>query len=357
MMPRQIRDSSEQVLELNDLQVYFDIGRSFTDVVKRRPGQIVKAVDGVDFKLGKGQTLGVVGESGSGKTTLARAIVGLAIRTGGEIDLLGFNLPPELNKRPIESRKLLQYVFQNPEEALNPYMTIGETLRRPFITLLNKSREEADIEVGKLLQAVRLPSEFTARLPSQLSGGEKQRVAIARAFATQPDLLITDEPVSALDVSVQASILNLLRDLQSKNNNTLIFISHDLAVVAYVADLIAVMYVGHIMEFTTAQSLFQPPHHPYTEALLSAIPSLDPLAKQDRIRLQGDVPSQIDLPSGCPFHPRCPRYLGDVCKTKTPSWQVTEAGDRVFCHIPLQELKIAQEQAAGGEDTEGPDRG
>ena len=345
----QIHDSNGQVLELDDLQVYFELGRSFTNVVKRQPGQIVKAVDGVDIRLDKGQTLGIVGESGSGKTTLARAIVGLAIRTGGEINLLGFNLPPELNKRPVETRKLLQYVFQNPEEALNPYMTIGETLRRPFISLLNKSREEADAEVGNLLQAVRLPAEYSRRLPSQLSGGEKQRVAIARAFATQPDLLIADEPVSALDVSVQASILNLLRDLQSDNNNTLIFISHDLAVVGYVADLIAVMYVGQIMELVTAESLFQPPYHPYTEALLSAIPSLDPLAQQDRIRLQGDVPSQVDLPSGCPFHPRCPRYLGDICRTETPPWQETETGGRVFCHIPLEDLLTVQHPAASGE--------
>lgn len=339
--------SQAPILEVDELQVYFEVGRTLTNVLKRQPGQIVKAVDGVDLAVGKGETLGIVGESGSGKTTLARAIVGLALRTGGSIDLLGFNLPPKLSKRPVETRRLLQYVFQNPEEALNPYMTIGQTLQRPFITLLHQSREEADAGVSKLLQAVRLPAEYVDRLPSQLSGGEKQRVAIARAFATQPDLLIADEPVSALDVSVQASILNLLRDLQSENGNTLIFISHDLAVVAYVADLVAVMYVGHIMEIATAESLFQPPYHPYTEALLSAIPSLDPLVEEDHIRLQGDVPSQMSLPSGCPFHPRCPRYLGDICKTETPPWQVTEAGGRVFCHIPLQELQTAQIQVDG----------
>jgi len=347
--PARVSPSDEQVLTLNDLQVHFDMGRSLAAAVRRQPGQIVKAVDGVNIVLNRGQTLGVVGESGSGKTTLARAIVGLAIRTGGDIDLLGVNLSPELNKRPLETRKLLQYVFQNPEEALNPYMTIGETLRRPFVTLLNQSREEADSAAEKLLQAVRLPADYKQRLPAQLSGGEKQRVSIARAFATKPDLLITDEPVSALDVSVQASILNLLRDIQSNNDNTLIFISHDLAVVAYVADLIAVMYVGHIMELSVAETLFQPPYHPYTEALLSAIPSLDPLAKQDRIHLQGDVPSQINLPSGCPFHRRCPRNLGDICKSKTPPWQETESGDRIFCHIPLQDLKSAQLNAVSRE--------
>ncbi len=336
------RESQDQVLVVDDLHVHFAMGRSLSDVIRRQPGQIVKAVDGVDLALKKGKTLGVVGESGSGKTTLARAIVGLAYRTDGEIDLMGFSLPAKLNDRKMETRKLLQFVFQNPVEALNPYMTIGQTLRRPFITLLNYSGEEADNEVLELLEAVNLPADYVSRLPSQLSGGEKQRVAIARAFATKPDLLIADEPVSALDVSVQASILNLLRDLQSEHHNTLIFISHDLSVVAYVSDLVAVMYVGHIMELSTAETLFQPPYHPYTEALLSAIPSLDPSAEEERIRLQGDVPSQVDVPSGCPFHPRCQRFLGDICRTETPPWRETEAGGRIFCHIAADALTVLQ---------------
>jgi peptide/nickel transport system ATP-binding protein len=330
------------VLALDELKVYLNVNRSLTDSIRRRPGQTVKAVDGVSLKLESGQTLGVVGESGSGKTTLARAVVGLVARTGGEIDLLGMNLPPTLQKRQRETRRMLQYVFQNPEEALNPYMTVGETLRRPFITLLGHSRETADEEVVKLLDMVRLPADYVNRLPGQLSGGEKQRVAIARAFATAPDLLIADEPVSALDVSVQASILNLLRDLQIEHHNTLIFISHDLAVVGYLADLIAVMYVGHIMELARAESLFKPPFHPYTEALLSSIPVLDPTVEHVQIRLEGDVPSQINLPGGCPFHPRCPRYIGDTCMTQTPPWQQTKDGNRIYCHIPLVELKQTQ---------------
>ena len=335
-------DEPSTLLTLDDLRVYFDVSRSLTDSIRRRPGQLVKAVDGVSLTLKSGQTLGLVGESGSGKTTLARSVVGLAVRTGGEIDLLEMNLPPDLRKRPRKMRRLLQYVFQNPEEALNPYMTVGETLRRPFIRLLGKSREEADTEVVKLLEKVRLPEEYLNRLPGQLSGGEKQRVAIARAFATIPDLLITDEPVSALDVSVQASILNLLRDLQVEHNNTLVFISHDLAVVGYLADLIAVMYVGHFMELAVTESLFRSPFHPYTEALLSSIPVLDPTAEHERIRLEGDVPSQIDLPGGCPFHPRCPRYIGDICRMETPPWQQTDEGSQIFCHIPVAELESAQ---------------
>jgi len=333
---------STPVLNLDHLQVYFNGPRSITDLLKRRPGEIVKAVDGVSFKLHKGQILGIVGESGSGKTTLARSIVGLAKRTSGEIELLGLNLSPDLDDRSIETRRLLQYVFQNPEEALNPYMTIGQTLSRPIITLMNKSQKEADVEVVNLLQAVRLPADYVSRLPEQLSGGEKQRVAIARAFASSPDLLLTDEPVSALDVSVQASILNLLRDLQTEQANTLVFISHDLAVVGYIANLIAVMYLGQIMEFAESEALFRPPYHPYTEALLSAIPPLDPEIEQNRIRLEGDVPSQTDLPEGCPFHPRCPRILGDICKAETPPWRETNDGVRIYCHIPISQLEASQ---------------
>ncbi len=337
---------AEPVLTLQDLHVHFKMNRSFAEVLRRQPHAQVKAVDGVDLSLERGQTLGIVGESGSGKTTLARAVIGLARRTDGEVDLLGINLPPGLKQRPLHMRRMLQYIFQNPEEALNPYLTVGESLRRPFITLAGKSRAEAEAEVPKLLAAVSLPADYAHRYPPQLSGGEKQRIAIARAFATNPELLLADEAVSALDVSVQASILNLLRDLQAEYQNSLIFISHDLAVVGYLADQIAVMYVGSLMEIAAADDLFTPPFHPYTEALLSAIPLLDPEAEQVNIRLDGDVPSQMNVPGGCPFHPRCPRYLGDICRTETPPWQTTAAGNRIFCHIPLAELEREQTQGA-----------
>ena len=185
---------------------------------------------------------------------------------------------------------------------------------------------------------MRLPPSYVSRYPGQLSGGEKQRVAIARAFATTPDLLITDEPVSALDVSVQASILNLLRDLQIQSRTSLLFISHDLAVVAYLADEIAVMYLGFILEMSAASRLFASPMHPYTEALIAAIPSLNTRGKKCAMPLEGDVPSQVNLPSGCPFHTRCPRLLGDICRDKMPPWQTTQDGDRLRCHIPLEEL-------------------
>jgi peptide/nickel transport system ATP-binding protein len=179
-------------------------------------------------------------------------------------------------------------------------------------------------------------------MPHQLSGGEKQRVAIARAFASNPDLLLADEPVSSLDVSVQASILNLLNELQSQNGNTLFFISHDLAVVGYLADEIAVMYLGHLMEVTRTDALFEPPYHPYTEALLSAIPLPDPQIRQERIRLEGEIPSPAEEVTGCPFHTRCPRFLGRVCVEETPPWRKDEKGGRYFCHIPIEELRRVQ---------------
>ncbi len=335
--------SGETLLNVADVQVYFPVNRSLLDSLARRPKEQVKAVDGVSLTINRGETLGLVGESGSGKTTISRAIIGLAPRTGGEIELLDKPLPPSVRQRDKNILRHLQYVFQNPEEALNPYMTVGETLRRPFMTLLGMSKKEADTAVIQLLADVRLPADYAQRRPGQLSGGEKQRVAIARAFATNPDLLIADEAVSALDVSVQASILNLLNDLQVEHDNALLFISHDLSVIGYLADKIAVMYVGKLMELADAETLFQPPWHPYTEALLSAIPRINPTEQQEPIRLTGDVPSQINLPGGCPFHPRCPRYLGDICATETPPWQELPGGKRIFCHIPAKELEAAQE--------------
>ena len=333
---------ADTLLQLDDVKVHFDVHRSLGEVLTGQPRAKIKAVDGVDLDLKRGLTIGLVGESGSGKTTLARAIIGLVERTGGDIELLGVSLPADLSDRDLDTLRHMQYVFQNPDEALNPYLSIGESLRRPLITLLQKSRADADAEVLRLLRAVRLPTDYTDRLPGQLSGGEKQRIAIARAFATNPALLIADEAVSALDVSVQASILNLLKDLQTEFGNTLLFISHDLAAVGYLADKIAVVYVGQLMEFAGADDLFQPPYHPYTESLLSAIPLPDPEAEQPAIRLEGDPPSQMNIPSGCPFHPRCPRVLGDICAAETPPWRTTATEKRYFCHIPAEELEKVQ---------------
>ncbi len=331
------------VLSMQDIKVYFEIRRNLAQVLSGQPARQVRAVDGVNLEIPAGRTMGLVGESGSGKTTLARAVVGLVERTGGNIELLGLPLPPTLSRRSQEILKHLQMVFQNPEEALNPYLSVGASLRRPLMTLMGKSRQEADAEVQKLLASVRLPGDYSRRMPGQLSGGEKQRIAIARAFASSPDLLLADEPVSSLDVSVQASILNLLNKLQMEESSTLLFISHDLAVVGYLADVIAVIYLGQIMEITRAENLFEPPYHPYTEALLSAIPVPDPAARQENIRLEGDIPSPADGLSGCPFHTRCPRFLGDICVEVTPPWRVDErTGKGYACHIPQEELFAVQ---------------
>jgi peptide/nickel transport system ATP-binding protein len=336
--------TDEIVLDIKDLKVHFEVGRRLIEVLRRRPGQVVKAVEDVDLSLDRARTLGVVGESGSGKTTLARAVVGLADRTEGEIKLLDIQLPADLSSRSDETLRRLQYVFQNPDEALNPHMTIGQTLRRPFISLLGMTAEEADAGVVKMLEAVSLPATFVERFPNQLSGGEKQRVAIARAFAVNPELLIADEAVSALDVSVQASVLNLLRELQEDNRNSLVFISHDLAVVGYLADHIAVMYLGRIMEIADAGRLFEAPMHPYTEALLASVPQIEVEGGgfSSSAPLEGEVPSQVTMPPGCPFHPRCPRSLGEICHTKLPPWQEDDFGDRIFCHIPLADLRAEQ---------------
>jgi peptide/nickel transport system ATP-binding protein len=337
--------NQEVVLDLENLKVHFPVSRSIDEVLRRQPAREVRAVDGVNLDIQRGHTLGLVGESGSGKTTIARAIAGLVEKTGGTIELLHIDLPTKLSQRDLDTLRHLQMMFQNPEEALNPYLSIGESLRRPFKVLLSQSDEQAKKNVAQLLEAVRLPPSYTNRLPEQLSGGEKQRIAIARAFASNPDLLICDEPVSSLDVSVQASILNLLNDLQIEFGSSLLFISHNLAVIGYLADKIAVIYLGQLMEVADSVDLFEPPYHPYTEALLSAIPLAEPDAEQKQIRLSGEIPSPMDVPSGCPFHTRCPRFLGDICVEQIPPWRVDEAsGKRYFCHIPADELRANQER-------------
>lgn len=338
--PKAIR--KKLVLSVHRSKTHFPLRRTLTDVFTQTPAKTVKAVDGVSLSISAGATLGLVGESGSGKTTLARSIMGLVESTAGEMELLGLPLPKKLSKRDLNALKKLQMVFQNPEEALNPYRTIGESLRRPLLKLAKQSSKEADETVVRLLESVRLNADYVKRLPAQLSGGEKQRVAIARAFAAGPDLVIYDEPTSALDVSVQARILNLLNDLQQEHQRAYLFISHDLAVTGYLADEIAVIYLGQLMEVGKTAEFFAPPYHPYTEALLSAVPLPDPLAKQRRIRLEGEIPSPTNVPDGCPFHTRCPRYLGSICAQKTPPWQEHESGHRIFCHIPLAELRQLQ---------------
>ena len=334
---------AEPVLKVEDLKVSYPLPQSLFQSLAGKPERSLQAVRQVSFETGSGETLGIVGESGSGKSSLARAVIGLAKRYAGSVELLGLQLPARLRARSREMLSHLQMVFQNPDEALNPAMTVGESLTRPLIRLRGLSAAQAREQVPALLAAVRLPKDYARRYPGQLSGGEKQRVGIARAFASQPELLLADEPVSALDVSVQANILNLLAELQVERQTALVLISHDIAVVGYLADQIAVMYLGEFMQIGPADSIFNPPYHPYTEALLSAVPPPDPFVAQKRIRLEGELPSAVDLPTGCPFHTRCPRFLGDICVQQTPPWRETRDGKRYFCHIPKEELVRIQE--------------
>jgi peptide/nickel transport system ATP-binding protein len=336
----------ERVLTVSDLRKQYPVARSLIEVLRGRPQQKVQAVDGIDLQIRRHETLGLVGESGSGKSTAARCIIGLITRNGGEVELLDIPLAPRLADRDRRTLRHLQMVLQSPDDALNPYMTVGDTLRRPLIRLAGYSSAEASAAVAQLLTSVKLSPTYAGRMPDQLSGGEKQRVAIARAFASQPDLLLFDESVSGLDVSVQAAILNLLNELQRQHHSAYLFISHDLAVVSYLADVIAVIYLGQMMEVGPTAQLLRPPYHPYTEALLSAIPTLDPAAANTSIRLEGEIPSPVDRPGGCPFHTRCHRrsLLPDpeICQRQDPPWRQHSEGHRLYCHIPLAELEAVQ---------------
>ncbi|WP_322490128.1 dipeptide ABC transporter ATP-binding protein [Chloroflexus sp.] len=309
--------------------------RSLVDAVRDKTAPAVQALAGVDLTVQRNRTLGVVGESGSGKTTLARCLIGLTPPSGGTIELLDIPLEPRIEQRPREQVRRLQMVLQNPQEALNPALTIGEALIRPLIRLGGLDGTTAAKRVPDLLRLVNLPPDYANRRPHQLSGGEKQRVAIARALAATPDLLVLDEAVSALDVSVQAAVLNVLASIKERTGITYVFITHDLAVVSYLADDVMVMYRGEIVEEGPVASVLNPPLHPYTEALLAA-------TNPRGIRLR-EAEATIAAPAtGCPFQPRCPRVLGDICRTEKPPWREAGDGHRLRCHIPLEELRAAQ---------------
>ncbi|HVU13584.1 MAG TPA: ABC transporter ATP-binding protein [Phototrophicaceae bacterium] len=327
------------VLQGHDLYKYFGES-SLTDRLTGREPEIVRAVDDVSIRVRTRSTLGLVGESGSGKTTLARLIVGLEPADKGALELVDVPLDLDLKKRPREALRNLQMVFQNPNDALNPYMTIGQQIARTIARLSTETLTQAQVDqrVIDLLNAVRLTAQYATRYPAELSGGEKQRVAIARAFATNPGLIVADEPTSSLDVSVQSVILNLLKDLRAQQGASYLLISHNLDVVSYLADWIVVMYLGEIVEQGTVEQVYNAPSHPYTEALLSAIPVADPTVTRKQIRLEGEIPSAQDIPKGCRFHTRCPRKIGAICEEQNPP--VRDAGDGHFirCHIPIEEL-------------------
>ena len=315
------------------------------DLVKtyRSGGGDVTAVAGVSFEVNRGEVFGLVGESGSGKTSLAKTLVGLVDATEGKIQLDGLEVSSKEQRRNRELRRNVQMVFQNPDTALNPRHTIQRILGRSLKLLAGlRGGEKQQARMLELAASVRLEPRYLEVRPAALSGGLKQRVSIARAFAGTPRLVLCDEPVSALDVSVQAAILNLLVDLQLSERVSYVFISHDLAVVRYLADRIGVMYLGWLVDVGPAEAVFNPPHHPYTEALVSAIPTLDLDAPRPRIKLEGTLPSPANPPSGCRFHTRCPRFLGDICKEQEPPWQRDGDGHVYRCHIPPDQLRGAQ---------------
>jgi peptide/nickel transport system ATP-binding protein len=337
------------VLEVRNLKKHFKVPRLGVAALVRRRRPMVRAVDDMSVRVRGSFTMGIVGESGCGKTTFARCIAGLEEADAGAIELEGARLPYAVARRSPSLLKKIQMVFQNPDASLNPQHTIGDSVARPLMLLGNAPREQIADRVRDLFRAVNLPEEYTQRLPHELSGGEKQRVAIARAFAADPTLMICDEPISSLDVSVQASLMNLLVALQESQGTSYLFISHDLAAVRHLADWIAVVYLGRIWEIGSAHDVFGPPRHPYTEALLSALPIPDPDARQEHIRLHGSVPSAVNIPAGCRFHTRCPRTMGVICETQEPPWQEGERWHRICCHMPIAELAALQSagEAAG----------
>ena len=318
------------LLEVNDLKVHFPVKQG---VFNRARGH-VKAVDGVSFNLDAGETLGLVGESGCGKTTLGRAIVLLTEPTSGSVRFEGENLANLKGADLRSRRRKIQMIFQDPYGSLNPRMTIHEIIGEALdIHKLGATAADRKSRVAELLSSVGLDAAYARRYPHEFSGGQRQRIGIARALAVEPRLIICDEPVSALDVSVQAQIINLLQDLQQKLGIAYLFIAHDLAVVEHISHRVMVMYLGKIVELAEAKALIRSPRHPYTQALISAVPIVDPDSKKSRIVLPGDLPSPITPPAGCPFHPRCGIAEFPRCSAEVPPLREISPGHWAACHF------------------------
>jgi oligopeptide/dipeptide ABC transporter ATP-binding protein len=319
------------LLEVRDLQKHFPVRGGLL----RRVVAQVKAVDGVSFTLEAGRTLGLVGESGCGKSTLGRAILQLQKPTGGQVILEGEDLTRLGPQRLLEMRREMQIIFQDPFASLSPRRTVAQTIREPLDVHRIGTAAERNRKVEELLQVVGMRPRVMDRYPHEFSGGQRQRIGIARALALNPKLIVADEPVSALDVSVRAQVLNLIAKLQREHGIAFLFISHDLSVVEHVSDHVGVMYLGKLVELAPAKEIYRDPRHPYTQALLSAVPVPDPKRRSKRIVLSGDVPSPMNPPPGCPFHQRCPKVM-DVCSRVVPPVVDVGSADkphRVACHL------------------------
>ncbi len=346
----------EPVLEVDAMQKYYEVhDHSMAALISGKSIKYVKANESLNFTARRGETVAIVGESGCGKSTFAKVLMGLESATDGEVRLEGENIADlPVQSRSTEQLSNLQMVFQNPNDTLNPSHTIGAQIARVIRKFgVETDKAKARARVLALLDTVKLPRDFAKRRPRQLSGGQKQRIGIARAFAGAPSMVIADEPVSALDVSVAAAVTELLTDIQREHKTTLLFISHDLSVVRYLADRVVVMYLGQIMERGTTDQVFAPPYHPYTEALLSAVPIADPEIEKRQIVLEGNLPSALNPPKGCPFASRCHSSLGDICDQERPPVQFAADRHAIACHIPMEELakvepviKIITERAA-----------
>ncbi|KMY53107.1 peptide ABC transporter ATPase [Bacillus sp. FJAT-27231] len=319
---------TETLLKVENLKKFFPIHGG---LFGRQVGE-VKAVDDISFYIKKGETLGLVGESGCGKSTTGRMLLRLLEPTEGTIEFDGQDLTKLSKEEMRKMRKEIQMVFQDPFASLNPRHTVEKILEEPLIVHGVKSKEERKKRVRELLETVGLSSWHAKRYPHQFSGGQRQRIGIARALAVHPKLIVADEPVSALDVSIQAQVLNLLQDLQKEFGLTYLFIAHDLGVVRHISDRVGVMYLGQMMELADSEALYDSPKHPYTEALLSAVPIPDVNVKKERIVLKGDVPSPANPPTGCPFHLRCPKVM-ERCASVRPAFKEVEPGHYAACHL------------------------
>ncbi len=321
--------AGEPLLQVENLKMHFPI---YAGILRRQVGTI-KAVDGISFDIRRGETLGLVGESGCGKTTAGRVILRLYDATGGRVVLDGVDIPSLSGEELRRIRPRMQMVFQDPHASLNPRMTVGSIISEPLDEHRQLSKRERRERVEELLGAVGLDPRFTNRYPHEFSGGQRQRIGIARALALNPDFIICDEPIAALDVSIQAQVINLLEDLQQQFGLTYLFISHDLSMIRHIADRVAVMYLGKIAELAPRDDLYGTPKHPYTQALLSAVPIPNPEIElaRERILLQGDLPSPANPPDGCNFCTRCP-VATDICHVEDPAWREIESGRYVACH-------------------------